>query len=107
MNDVWDELACVRTLTLAMQDALIQQYGNRGKKALKALEEKRVKKYCDFFVVVGYHDEYVVDEDFCTCGDFLYRGKECVHIIAVRVARATGWYERYHSWYYLTLRRQC
>ncbi|MDD1676037.1 MAG: SWIM zinc finger family protein [Methanomicrobiales archaeon] len=94
---------CGAGLTPDLKDALIRTYGDRGKKALKAVEEKRVKKYCDFFVVVGYSDEYVVDEDFCTCGDFLYRGRECIHIIAVRTALITGCYERYDSWYYPSL----
>jgi predicted nucleic acid-binding Zn finger protein len=47
----------------------------------------------------------VVDEEFCTCNDFLFRGRECVHILTVRVACATGCYERYNTWYYPSLRR--
>ncbi|MDD1678352.1 MAG: SWIM zinc finger family protein [Methanomicrobiales archaeon] len=105
MNAIWDEIRCSRSLTPARREALIEHYGERGRKALKVVEERRVKKYCDFFVVVGYNDEYVVDEEFCTCSDFLFRGRECVHLLAVRVACATDCYERYDSWYYPSLRR--
>jgi predicted nucleic acid-binding Zn finger protein len=105
MNIIWDELHCGSSLTLDRKEALVHQHGERGKKALKVVEERRVKKYCDFFVVVGYNDEYVVDEEFCTCNDFLFRGRECIHILAVRLACATGCYERYNTWYYPSLRR--
>ncbi len=105
MTTVWDELHCSQSLTPERKMAFIQQHGERGKKALKAVEERRVKKYCDFFVVVGYNDEYVVDEEFCTCNDFLFRGRECIHLLAVRVACATGCFERYNTWYYPSLRR--
>jgi predicted nucleic acid-binding Zn finger protein len=104
MNGVWDEEACAHALTLDLREALEKQYGVRGKKALRTVEERRVKKYRDFFVVVGYNDEYVVDEDFCTCNDFLFRRRECVHILAMRVARDTGCYEGYDSWYYPSLK---
>jgi predicted nucleic acid-binding Zn finger protein len=105
MKVIWDEIHCSQSLTPERRNALVKHYGERGKKALKAVEERRVKKYCDFFVVVGYNDEYVVDEEFCTCSDFLFRGRECAHLLAVRVACATGCYERYDSWYYPSLRR--
>jgi predicted nucleic acid-binding Zn finger protein len=105
MNTALNDPDCSPSFTPECESALVKQYGSRGKKALKAVEEKRVKKYCDFFVVVGYSDEYVVDEEFCTCNDFLFRGRECVHILAVRLARETGCYERYTTWYYPSLRR--
>jgi predicted nucleic acid-binding Zn finger protein len=103
MNPGSGEPACL--VTYELESVLIERYGPRGKKALKVVEESRVKRYFDFFVVVGYNDEYVVDEEFCTCNDFLFRGRECVHLLAVRVARETGCYERYESWYYPSLRR--
>jgi predicted nucleic acid-binding Zn finger protein len=58
-----------------------------------------VKKYHDFFVVEGRTAEYVVDEDFCTCNDFLYRGRTCWHLIAVQIAVATGKFTRVDGWY--------
>ena len=78
---------------------IIASCGARGRKALKAIDENRVKKYRDFFVVVGIHDEYVVDGDFCTCPDVVFRGGRCWHIIAVEIAEATGRYERVDLWY--------
>ena len=63
----------------------------------------RVKKYRDFFVVEGKGDLYVVEGDFCTCRDYLYRlsknGGLCYHSLAVRIAAATGQYEQVDEWY--------
>ncbi|MDH7594064.1 MAG: SWIM zinc finger family protein [Methanomicrobiales archaeon] len=103
MKDLWAELGRERGITEGFIGALLQSYGERGRKALKAIEESRVKRYLDFFVVVGRGDEYVVDDDFCSCDDFLYRGRECSHIIAVRIALLTGEYEEYRLWYYPSL----
>ncbi len=103
MIDVWERLTCQGTLTPEIREEFRRQYGERGKKALKAVDEFRVKKYRDFFVVVGFSDEYLVDEEFCSCGDFLYRGRECTHLLAVRIAKKIGVFEEYDSWYYLLL----
>lgn len=104
MIDIWELITADTTLSSTTRASFIERFGDRGKKALGAVDEGRVKKYRDFFVVVGYQDEYVVDDHFCTCGDFLYRGGECTHILAVRTARITGRYERYDTWYYPSLR---
>lgn len=74
-------------------------FGPRGKKAVAALDAKKVRKYHDFFVVEGRTAEYVVDEDFCTCSDFMYRNRTCWHLIAVRIARATGTFQPVDGWY--------
>lgn len=103
MKDLWRELAEVG-LTERIRNELAERLGERGRKALRAVEEGRVKRYLDFFVVVGYEDEYVVDGEFCTCDDFLYRRHECVHILAVRIALAAGACEEYRLWYYPNLR---
>ncbi|MBN1194278.1 MAG: SWIM zinc finger family protein [Methanomicrobiaceae archaeon] len=97
--NVWDRLRADGRLTPAICTRLRHIYGERGEKALRAVKERRVKRYLDFFVVVGLSSEYVIEDDFCTCGDFLFRGRECSHIIAVRIAQATGIYETYSSWY--------
>ena len=73
--------------------------GSRGKKALTALDSGKIKKYLDFFIVEGRTAEYVVDEDFCTCGDFMYRGRTCWHLLAVRIAQETGTFQQVDSWY--------
>ncbi len=64
--------------------------GNGGGKRFSAVDAGQVKRYRDFFVVVGRSAEYVVEGDFCTCSDFLFRGRECLHILAVRIAERTG-----------------
>jgi predicted nucleic acid-binding Zn finger protein len=44
-----------------------------------------------------------VEDDFCTCGDFLYRGRACWHLLAVRIAQETGMFQSVGSWYQETL----
>ncbi|PKL60564.1 MAG: hypothetical protein CVV33_02035 [Methanomicrobiales archaeon HGW-Methanomicrobiales-4] len=75
-------------------------YKGRGKKALDIVDQGRVKRYRDFFVVSGDTAEYVVEEDFCSCGDYLHRGGRCAHILAARIARAIGHYTLIDRWYY-------
>lgn len=99
MNDVFQWLSEQRELTPEMREEIITGCGKRGIKALAAIDKQRVKKYLDFFVVEGATSEYVIDEDFCTCGDFLYRGRECWHLLAVRLAIATSSYVRDDTWY--------
>ena len=98
-NDLWQRLREVGRLTPELESEISERFGERGRKAIATVKEGRVKRYCDFFVVVGYHDEYVVEEDFCICRDFLFRGKECSHILAVMIAEATGMYETFALWY--------
>ena len=40
-----------------------------------------------------------MDEDFCTCRDFMYRGRTCWHLLAVRIAQLTGTFVPVESWY--------
>ncbi len=74
-------------------------YGKKADNALTAVEEGRVYKYLDFFVVKGNTGEYVVVDDFCTCQDFAFRQIECWHILAVRIARYSGDYTCIDEWY--------
>jgi predicted nucleic acid-binding Zn finger protein len=99
MSDLWQRLARNRELDDDLRAAIEAELGPRGKKALAALESGKIKKYNDFFVVEGRTNEYVVDEDFCTCRDFMYRGRICWHLIAVRIAIATGKFTRVDGWY--------
>ena len=76
--------AAKKGLSYELYKALIQTYGRRGEKAFLYLLQRRVKRYRDFFVVVGRY-EYVVEEYFCTCPDFQINLKgrsPCAHIIA-------------------------
>jgi predicted nucleic acid-binding Zn finger protein len=99
MMDIWRRLRQGGTLSPAIRQAIEETYAERGVRALAALDEGRVKKYLDFFVVVGQTGEYVVEDDFCTCRDFTFRGKMCWHILAVKIALIVGGYEEYSLWY--------
>ena len=88
-------------------DAFLQQieleYGNRGKKGLEIVNERRVKQYKDYFVVVGESDEYIVEDEFCTCKDFLFSSPKndakCSHMIAVEVAKQKDIIDAVDAWY--------
>jgi len=83
-----------------MRKRISAYYKARGKKALDIVDQGRVKRYRDFFVVVGDTGEYVVEDEFCSCDDFLHRGGSCAHILAVKVARLTGRFELIDLWYH-------
>ncbi len=99
MRGVWEKIAEYQVLTEELRTSIEGTYKDRGRKALTAVDERRVKRYLDFYVVVGHNDEYIVEEDFCTCNDFLFRERECWHILAVRIAERTELYEFYDLWY--------
>jgi predicted nucleic acid-binding Zn finger protein len=104
MSDVWQHLAEQKSLDDEIRGEIETAFGARGKKALVAIDERKVKRYLDFFVVEGRTAHYIVEEDFCTCGDFMYRGRTCWHLLAVRIAAATGTYQSVDSWYQDQLR---
>jgi predicted nucleic acid-binding Zn finger protein len=99
MVDIFRWLSEHKVFTPEIRHEIKTAFGRRGDKALTAIDKYRVKKYLDFFVVEGITSEYIVDEDFCTCGDFLYRGRECWHLLAVRLALASCSYVRVDTWY--------
>ena len=99
MSDLWQQIEEKNTLDSSLREEIIAAFGPRGKKALAAIDAGKVKKYLDFFVVEGRTAEYVVDEDFCTCRDFLYRGRTCWHLLAVRIARGADLAEPVDGWY--------
>jgi predicted nucleic acid-binding Zn finger protein len=98
-----EDLMAAGRFTDEMEKQIVREYGIRGRKAIDLVRAGRVKKYCDFFVVEGKGDRYVVEGDFCTCRDYLYRlskqGGLCYHSLAVRIAAATGMYQRVDEWY--------
>jgi len=99
MSDPWQMLAERKALDEEIRAALIAEYGTRGKKALDAIDCGQVRKYLDFFVVTGSTGEHVIEEDVCTCRDFAFRQKPCWHILAVRIAGATGTFVPVDAWY--------
>lgn len=92
-------------LTPDVVDRIISQHDNRGKRAIEAVGERRVKEYRDFIVVVGHEDEYVVEQDGCTCKDAEYNldpndpADLCWHAIAVRIAQALEETDEHDMWY--------
>ncbi|MDD1696533.1 MAG: SWIM zinc finger family protein [Methanoregula sp.] len=99
MSDLWQLLKEKKVLDVPLRLAIEETFGNRGKKALAALDAGRVKKFLDFFVVQGRTAEYIVEDDFCTCSDFMYRGRTCWHLLAVRIAKETDTFQQIDSWY--------
>ncbi len=99
MNDILERIRKSGKLSPEFREEFIKEYGNRGVKALAALDEKRVKRYLDFTVVESSSKEYVVDDEICICGDSLFRNRECWHILAVRLAKATGSFWEEASWF--------
>lgn len=104
--DEWEQaLADAGELTPALVDRIISLHGDRGQQALDALAQRRVKEYRDFIVVVGHDDEYVVEDDGCTCKDAEYNldptdpAELCWHALAVRIARALDETDEHDMWY--------
>jgi predicted nucleic acid-binding Zn finger protein len=103
-QDLWDTLERDHKLSIDLQEEILRIHGERGRKAILAVDECRVKKYLDFLVVVGTSDEYVVEEVFCTCRAQMFRGGSCWHVLAARIALATGRFEEVDEWYIESLK---
>jgi predicted nucleic acid-binding Zn finger protein len=99
IDQILCQLRAEGRLTEELRQEILKSFGDRGRKALRAIDEKRIKKYRDFFVVVGTTDEYVVDEDFCSCRDFIFRKGRCWHVLAAAIASVSGDYEEIDLWY--------
>jgi len=104
--DEWEQaLAEAGELTPDVAEHIISVHGDRGQRAMEAVGEDRVKEYRDFIVVVGHEEEYVVEDDGCTCKDAEYNldaadpEQLCWHAIAVRVARALDETDEHDMWY--------
>ncbi|MDY7083313.1 MAG: SWIM zinc finger family protein [Halobacteria archaeon] len=100
--DWLDELEERGRLTGKITDRVLKAHGARGKRAIDAVSENRVKEYLDFIVVVGKHDEYIIEGESCTCDDFQYNLDDdelCWHIIAAKIAEATDQMDEHDMWY--------
>jgi predicted nucleic acid-binding Zn finger protein len=92
-------------LSGAIVDAIAETHGRRGTRAIEAVGEGRVKQYRDFTVVVGYDDEYVVEDGACTCKDQEYNLDPedpealCWHALAAQIARRVGAVDHHDMWY--------
>ncbi|MFW6384364.1 MAG: hypothetical protein ACOCZC_03100 [Halodesulfurarchaeum sp.] len=96
-------------LTPEITEAILAIHGDRGRRAIEAVTESRVKAYRDFTVVVGHGDEYIVEDDGCTCEDATYNLDDedptalCWHAIAVAIAERIDAVDR-HDMYYTDVR---
>jgi predicted nucleic acid-binding Zn finger protein len=106
MTDIRDLIRDRKCLDAEVRKEIVEAFGKKGTSALGAIDAGRVKKYLDFFVVEGKTAAYIVEDDFCTCGDFLYRGRACWHLLAVRIARETGRVVAVDKWYQETIREK-
>lgn len=92
-------------LTTPQTEEIVEKFGPRGRKAIQAITECRVKQYRDFTVVVGHGDEYIVEDEICTCKGAEYNmktkdiSKKCWHLLAVHIAEKTGTIEYHDMWY--------
>jgi predicted nucleic acid-binding Zn finger protein len=106
VSDIWQRLAERKILDPEIREEIVREFGTKGKKALAAIDDGKVLKYLDFVVVQGKTARYIVEDDFCTCSDFLYRGWACWHLLAVRIAIVTSGYRKVDSWYQDQLKEQ-
>jgi predicted nucleic acid-binding Zn finger protein len=104
--DEWQAaLRDARELTPDGVDRIVAVHGDRGRRAIEAVAEGRVKTYRDFTVVVGHAEEYIVEDDGCTCKDAEYNldaadpEQLCWHAIAVRIAEAIDETDDHDMWY--------
>lgn len=104
-TDDWQaDLAEAGQITPEIFDRIVATHGDRGRRAIDAVAEDRVKAYRDFTVVVGHSEEHLI-EDGCTCPDAIYNLDDedpdqlCWHALAVRIARATDRVDE-HDLYY-------
>lgn len=88
-------------LTPKVREAFCERYGKRGADAFDAAAAHSVKRYRDYFVVVGNHDEYCVEDGICSCPAALH-DRECWHTLAVDIAVEAGVCDVIDSWYYLS-----
>ena len=98
-------LATVGELRPEIVRAIIETHGTRGRRAIEADSEERVKQYRDFTVVVGHRQEHVVEEGECDCEDAAYNldaedpDERCWHALAVDVAERLGRVDHHDMWY--------
>jgi predicted nucleic acid-binding Zn finger protein len=108
-EDWRSELAAAGELTPSVTEAILEAHGDRGQRAIEAVTESRVKAYRDFTVVVGRGDEYIVEDDGCTCEDATYNLDDddptalCWHAIAVAIAERIDAVD-HHDMYYADVR---
>ena len=105
IDDWRGALAAAGELQPAIVDAILSIHGDRGQRAIEAVSEQRVKRYRDFTVVVGYEEEYVVEDGRCTCKDSQYNldpadpSQRCWHVLAAAIAERIDAVDEHDMWY--------
>ncbi|OKY77716.1 MAG: SWIM zinc finger protein [Candidatus Methanohalarchaeum thermophilum] len=86
---------------------ILEKFGKRGERAINGLEEDKIKKYNDFWIVIGEKDHIVINKCFCDCEDYLYNissregsEKYCWHSIAVKLADIFNMYSKINEFYF-------
>ncbi len=108
LNDICSVVKLDGQVTELQTTRLTETFGQRVGKAKEALEEGRVKKYVfqpsgrSVWIVIGKQRDYLVmpEIDYCSCYDFFFqfdRGHVCYHIIAQKLAEATGKFDTFED----------
>jgi len=108
LEDICETVKSEGQVSEAHVARLSEAFGQRGAKALEALQEGRIKKYVFkpsgrvVWIVVGKRRDYLVMPaiDYCSCYDFYFQfdhGHVCYHIIAQKLAEATGKFDSFED----------
>ena len=104
--ETWEQtLEADGELTSDAVEQIIDTHDDRGVRAIEAVSEERVKQYRDFTVVVGHSEEYVIEDDGCSCEDSRYNLDPedptalCWHVIAAKIARRIDAVDHHDMWY--------
>lgn len=90
-------------VTRECEERIISAFGERGRRALKTVVSRRVKKYVlqpsnrVRWIIVGREEEYLVIPlvKYCSCKDFFFyvmtgEAYACYHLLAQRIAELSG-----------------
>ncbi len=108
LNDICRIVKLDGQVTELQVTRLTEAFGQRVAKAKEALDEGRVKRYTFqpsgriVWIVIGKQRDYLVMPaiDYCSCYDFFFqfdRGHVCYHIIAQKLAEATGKFDTFED----------
>ena len=104
--DEWTtDLEAQGKLTPELVERVVTLHGERGRRAIDAVGERRVKQYRDFTVVVGHSEEYIIEAGRCACKDARYNldrddpTQRCWHELAALIAEATASVDQHDLWY--------
>ncbi len=98
-NELFEQLTRGGMLTPQLEQAMIDAYGGRGKRALEAIKRHCVIRRGRRWFVRGKADEYEVVRTFCTCRDYVMNvatekidADMCYHALAKNICEALNAY---------------